>query len=250
VLALVRHGESTWVAEGRFQGRADPPLSETGRAQARAVGVRLAAPEAPPSLPLPAGAPVAIVHSPLRRAAETATAIADARRADTPLIALDDLVEIAQGTWEGLTHAEVRARYATELDAWRRDPLHHHAPDGEPLLAAAARARAAAAWTLGPNVPSTPGSPPPPSAGEPPEPVLGYERRYGDPDRSPRSDWAIVVAHDGILRLLLLELLGIDLARFWSYPFALAAVTVLDVAGGLVRLRAHNLDEHITALRR
>jgi probable phosphoglycerate mutase len=238
------------VAEGRFQGRADPPLSETGRAQARAVAARLAAPGAPPSLPLPPDAPVAIVHSPLRRAAETAAAIAEARGADAPLIARDELIELAQGRWEGLTHAEVRARYATELDAWRRDPLHHQAPGGESLLAAAARARVAAAWIVGPNAPYASGSLQPLTASEPPEPVLGYEPRYGDPDRSSRSDWAIVVAHDGILRLLLLDLLGIDLARFWSYPFALAAVTVVDVADGLVRLRAHNLEEHLAARRR
>ena len=36
-LALVRHGESSWIAEGRFQGRGDPPLSETGLRQATDV---------------------------------------------------------------------------------------------------------------------------------------------------------------------------------------------------------------------
>jgi broad specificity phosphatase PhoE len=62
--------------------------------------------------------------------------------------------------------------------------------------------------------------------------------------------WAIVVAHDGVLRLLMLDLLGVDLGRFWSFPFALAAISVLDLGGGLVRLRAHNLAEHVTALAR
>ena len=41
-LVLVRHGESTWVAEGRFQGRQDPPLSELGQQQAQLVANRLA----------------------------------------------------------------------------------------------------------------------------------------------------------------------------------------------------------------
>jgi broad specificity phosphatase PhoE len=81
----------------------------------------------------------------------------------------------------------------------------------------------------------------------PAEPVLGYEDVYG---RSRRQAWSIVVAHDGLLRLLLLRLLGVPMAHFWSFPFALASVSVVDLAGESPRLRAHNLDEHIAALER
>ena len=62
--------------------------------------------------------------------------------------------------------------------------------------------------------------------------------------------WAIVVAHDGVLRLMMLDLLGIGLEHFWSFPLALASVSVFDLSGGVVQLRAHNLDEHIAALSR
>lgn len=257
-LALVRHGESTWIEEGRFQGRADPPLSAWGLLQARAVAERLAHPAEPPSLPLPPGAPLAIWHSPLERAAGTAGAIAEARGHDAPLVALEDLAELAQGDWEGLTHDQVRERFPNELAAWRSDPLRHHAPGGEPLVAARARARAAAdgilralAGARGMWETSAPG---------PAEPVLGYERpgraatRYGSatpvPPTSADPVWALVVAHDGILRLLMLDLLGVPLERYWSFPFALASVTVIDIRDGLTRLRAHNLDEHIAALAR
>ena len=58
-LVLVRHGESTWIAEDRFQGRRDPPLSPRGERQAALVAARLADPLAAPSLPIPAGPPVA-----------------------------------------------------------------------------------------------------------------------------------------------------------------------------------------------
>ena len=64
------------------------------------------------------------------------------------------------------------------------------------------------------------------------------------------APWAVVVAHDGILRLLLLDLLGIGIEHFWSFPFKLASVSVLDLAGDVAQLRAHNLDAHVTDLGR
>ena len=75
VVAFVRHGESEWVAQGRFQGQGDPPLSDLGRRQALLTARRIARRARRPPLPLPAGTPRAIVHSPLARAAETATLI-------------------------------------------------------------------------------------------------------------------------------------------------------------------------------
>jgi len=81
----------------------------------------------------------------------------------------------------------------------------------------------------------------------PAEPVLGYERSYRS---GSGPSWAIVVAHDGILRLLMLSMLGLPIERFWSFPLALASVSVLDLRASVVQLRAHNLDEHIAALSR
>lgn len=244
ILALVRHGESSWIAEGRFQGRGDPPLSELGQRQAAAVGARLAAPSRMPSLPVPDAAPLAIWHSPLRRAAQTARAIHAARGADAPLRPLESLSELGQGAWEGLTHDEVRQRWPAELASWRDDPLHHHAPGGEPLTEALVRARSAGRSILGEAEHVVPGDDAEPA---PAEPVLGYERTFAGADA---PAWAVVVAHDGVLRLLMLDLLGIGLEHFWSFPLALASVSVLDLSAVVVRLRAHNLDEHIVALGR
>jgi broad specificity phosphatase PhoE len=243
-LALVRHGESAWIAEGRFQGRGDPPLSDVGLRQATAVGARMAAPSEMPSVPVPDYPPLAIWHSPLLRAAQTAGAIHEAREADAPLRPLDGLMELGQGQWEGLTHDEVRERWPTELAAWRDDPLNNHAPGGEALRDALLRARKARETILG-NAELTTADE---GAGvAPAEPVLGYERTFkggGGPA------WTIIVAHDGVLRLMMLDLLGIGIEHFWSFPLALASVTVLDLSSGIVRLRAHNLDEHIAALGR
>jgi probable phosphoglycerate mutase len=243
-LALVRHGESAWIAEGRFQGRGDPPLSDVGLRQAAAVGARLAEPANMPSVPVPDYPPLAIWNSPLLRAAQTAQTIHEAREADAPLRPLDSLMELGQGEWEGLTHDEVRERWPDELAAWRDDPLHNHAPGGESLSEALVRARAARETILGGDDVTT--------ADEgvglaPAEPVLGYERTFKGGDG---PGWTIVVAHDGVLRLLMLDLLDIGLEHFWSFPLALASVTVLDLSGGVVQLRSHNLDEHIAVLAR
>ncbi|MEA2026813.1 MAG: histidine phosphatase family protein [Chloroflexota bacterium] len=245
ILALVRHGESEWIAEGRFQGRGDPPLSDVGMRQAGAVGARLAAPTQMPSVPVPDTPPLAIWHSPLLRAAQTAQAIHEAREADAPLRPLDTLTELGQGEWEGLTHDEVRQRYPAELAAWREDPLDNQAPGGEALQDALLRARAAHRTILGTSEEVTASDE---GAGKAPaEPVLGYERTFKGDDG---PTWTMVVAHDGVLRLMMLDLLGIGIERFWAFPLALASVTVLDLSSGVVQLRAHNLDEHIAALSR
>jgi broad specificity phosphatase PhoE len=210
-----------------------------------ALGARLAAPLTPPSLPVPATAPAAIWHSPLRRAIQTAQAIHEAREADAPLRELDALTELSQGEWEGMTQADVRERYPERLRGWLADPVRHHAPGGESLTDAAARVRSARDTILGAQ-PLAEDALDRSTGGrvEPAEPVLGYPAGPA----STRSGWVIIVAHDGVLRLLTLGLLGIGLERFWSFPFGLASVSVLDLVGGVVRLRAHNLDGHIEAL--
>lgn len=235
-LAFVRHGESTWVAENRFQGQADPPLSTLGEQQAALIGIRLADPEASPALPLPATAPIGLWHSTLERAAATARAIESARGDHPPMRPDARLMELAQGEWQGLRHAEVSARYGAELAAWRSDPVHHHAPGGESLDEGARRVSAALqeiqAALLAADPPGTTAT----------DPVLGYG------SASTVWPWAIVVAHDGILRLALLALLGIPLDAYWSFPFALCALTVVELRDGRARLRAHNLAEHLVTL--
>lgn len=237
-LVLVRHGESTWVAENRFQGQADPPLSPLGERQAALVGARLADPSASPALPLPASPPIGIWHSPLARAASTAAAIGTARDVGLPLHADGQLQELAQGRWEGLTHTEVNAQYGAELAAWRDDPLHHWAPGGESLEDGSRRIRAA----LDDVLDALRGAATSPD--HPDDPVLGYG--------APATDWPwlIVTAHDGILRLALLSLMDVPLERYWAFPFALCAVTVVEISSGRARLRAHNLAEHLAALAR
>ena len=234
-LVLVRHGESTWIVEGRFQGRQDPPLSERGLRQAQLVAARLGDPLDGPPLPIPARPPAAVWHSPLTRARQTAELVARAQAVATPLVASPGLTEIAQGDWEGLTHAEVTDASGEILAGWRQDPTRVNAPGGERLVEAAARVEEALTAILG---------------------TLDAERS-GVVDDSPvpgygtggaQHPWGILVAHDGIFRLALLTLLGLPLERFWSFPFVLCGISVIDVRRGRAALAAHNLADHLAPL--
>jgi len=238
-LVLVRHGESTFIVEGRFQGQADTPLSPTGLRQAELVGSRLARAQDAPALPIPDRSPREIVHSPLRRTTQTAEAIerymAEAgtvvpRRADSGFL------EIGQGAWEGLHRTEIEARYAAELSAWRRQPLTAWAPGGESLPAVQARVRPALAGLL-----ATVAEGHPPGTHDRPQ-VAGY--REGPVDQP----WTMVVAHDGVFKVTLLTLFDVPLDRFWMWSMDLCGISVIEFRAGRPVLRAHNLTAHLAGL--
>ena len=245
VVAFVRHGESEWVAEGRFQGQGDSPLSELGRRQALLTARRIARRNRRPPLPLPAGAPQAIVHSPLARATETATLIGravnggrgdDAIAAPVPLLPEPGFLEIGQGEWEGLPGAEVVARWGEQLEAWRRDPLEAWAPGGESIPDVDVRVRIALRRLLGSL------------ATDAPAPVVGRSQVLGYGDLPADEPWSIVVAHDGVFKVALLALLDYPLARFWTLPFALCGITIVEIRGGRPRLRLHNATDHLSGV--
>jgi broad specificity phosphatase PhoE len=104
-ILLARHGETDWNREGRFQGHADPPLNQTGRAQAVELTAELSGVEL-----------TAVYTSPLRRALETAQTVA-AEHGLEP-VAVDALREVDVGSWQGLTRAEVEARFPEQLARW------------------------------------------------------------------------------------------------------------------------------------
>ena len=105
---LVRHGQSTWNADGRWQGQEDPPLSELGEAQAREAAGRLDRVDA-------------VWASDLVRARRTAEVIAAARALPVRFDAR--LRERHGGPWQGLTRAEIEADWPGHLTDGRR-------PDG------------------------------------------------------------------------------------------------------------------------
>jgi len=248
-LVLVRHGESTFIAEGRFQGQAETPLSGAGRAQAELAAARLAAPHASPSLPVPIGPPREIIHSPLRRTTQTAEAVGGAiamrlgavssgdEPAGTPPVRPDPaFLEIAQGAWEGLLHAEIVERWGDVLANWRRTPLEAWAPGGESLPEVQRRVRPGLRRLLAGL-----------ADGRPPgtldrDQVLGYRDPVAD------QPWSILVGHDGVFKIVLLTLFDLPLERFWTFSFALAGIGVVEFRAGRATLRAHNLTEHLAPL--
>ncbi|TCL80269.1 putative phosphoglycerate mutase [Curtobacterium sp. PhB142] len=99
LLYLVRHGETDWNAQRRIQGSTDIPLNDTGRRQAADAAELLARRRFD-----------AVVASPLSRAAETGTIIADRLGLAAP-VTYAGLAERAYGEAEGLTDTEVTAEY-------------------------------------------------------------------------------------------------------------------------------------------
>jgi broad specificity phosphatase PhoE len=236
-LVICRHGESTWINEGRFQGAADPPLSPLGERQAALLAARLADPLRPPSLPVPPSPPIAIWHSPLARTTATAAAVAGAL--SMPTTAVADLREISQGDWEGRLVTEILAADGERLRAWRRSPLGNEAPGGETLREADERARRALRRIVDQLVTASASHGP---ADPDRAPVLGY----GGPP--PARAWGILIGHDGLLRVVMLALLGLPLERFWTFPFVMAGISVIEFRGGMALVRAHDLDEHLASL--
>jgi broad specificity phosphatase PhoE len=238
---LLRHGESTAIVERRFQGQLDTPLSPVGRGQAALAAARLARPHAAPALPIPAGPPVEIVHSPLARTTETATLVAvaasasDAFGRQIPLRPDAGFAEIAQGKWEGRLSTEVVERWGDVLEAWHRHPTETWAPGGESLAVVDGRVRAALRQVFDRLVPNQ-------------RPASTEPRPFVGRPHIPDGPWSIVVAHDGAFKVVLLALLDLPLERFWAFPFAVCGISVVEVDDGQARLRAHNLTDHLAPL--
>ena len=101
-ILLVRHGQSTWNALGKWQGRADPPLSPLGQQQAKSASARI-------------GIVDAVIASPLVRARQTAEIIAEGIGVG-PVDTDDRLIETDAGDWTGLTFHEIRTGWPGWLD--------------------------------------------------------------------------------------------------------------------------------------
>lgn len=198
-LILVRHGETEYTEQRRYSGRGDVPLSESGRAQARATGARVA--ELAPSV-------AAVLSSPLSRCTATAAAIAGAL-GDVPVRTEDDLIECDFGQWEGRTFAEVRQQWPGEMDAWLASP-RIAPPDGESFTHVAERAHRVIAGLL---------------TAYPGETVVVVS--HVSPIKLVLRD--ALAAGDGFLHRLFLDAAGISLLDMWP-DGGVAVRTVNDTA--------------------
>lgn len=120
-MLLVRHGETDWNRQGRFQGQIDVPLNDTGRSQ----GGKAANFLHPVCLD-------AAYTSSMARPRETAEIILQ-HHPHLSLQALDDLREISHGEWEGLYTADIEDGYPGLLQQWQAAPETVQMPGGENL---------------------------------------------------------------------------------------------------------------------
>jgi len=133
MIYLVRHGRTQFNAEHRLQGSLDSPLTTIGIAQAKAQGRLL-------RRLIPHGSECPIVSSPLGRARATAALIAETM-GDAAINTDSRLAEVSLGEWEGLTPAEIDARWPGVRHPSIRTTWANGCPGSEPYDAAIARAR-------------------------------------------------------------------------------------------------------------
>lgn len=126
ILRIARHGETTWNAVGRYQGRLETPLSPLGQAQAQALagalqhrGVRR------------------IISSPLSRCVQTAVPLSTLT--GVPIETDTRLLEIAHGTWEGRYRTEIAQTEPELFSEWRDHPERVRFGGGESLADVLAR---------------------------------------------------------------------------------------------------------------
>ena len=192
-LLLVRHGRTAWNEAGRYQGQSDPPLAPEGEAEAAALAGTLRDERIG-----------CVLASPLRRAAATAAILA--RTLGLPPPATDPrLIELGYGAWEGLTQAEVKARWPELLRRWKRTPETVRFPDGEDLATVRARLDALLAdrpWEA------------------------------GGPGSTARGGAVLLVTHAGPIRLLRLAAEARPLAEFRRIETPPASLHALQLEGG------------------
>ena len=131
-IILIRHGETQWNIEGRYQGQEDTHLSERGLQQGHMVAQGLK------DTPIDAA-----ISSPLERSYMTCAFCAELHGLD--VLKDDRLLEINHGDWEGRLADDIEAQYPTEFHQWHTEPhlVTMPGPGGESLEDVRRRVRAA-----------------------------------------------------------------------------------------------------------
>ena len=118
---LIRHGETNWNKEGRFQGQIDIPLNDNGKDQARKTSEYLKNTSFNKAF-----------SSSMHRPYETAQIILQNKK-DLKIKKIDSLIEISHGLWEGKLEAEIREKWPILLKNWHDKPEEVTMPEGESI---------------------------------------------------------------------------------------------------------------------
>lgn len=213
-LYLVRHGRTAWNKGEVFRGTADVPLDDVGREQGRLVGE---------ALKTQARRAARILSSPLSRAMETASIIAEAF-AGVSAEADDRLTDIDVGEWSGVSLEEVSRRYPGQYQGWALTPHLFRFPGGQML-----REVQEQAWQA----------------------VRDAAPLLADSD-------VILVSHRLTLKALALKAVGAGLEHFWKVRLDTGSISVLELgeavtgdpdAGSRLVLSRLNDVSHLAPLR-
>ena len=199
-LILVRHGETEWNKDWRYQGQADLPLNKEGRRQALKLAKRVKEEKIS-----------AILSSDLKRAYQTANIIAKSHHLRVKKRTA--LREINYGVFEGLLLEEVKKRYKTILERWWDDPLSTRIPEGETLKEFKRRVSAVYVETT--------------------RRVVSTDPAGSDPKKT-----ILIVAHGGSLRIIVACALGLKLPQIRRIRFDNAGISIiiLDKARAVLTL--------------
>ena len=116
----MRHGETIWNRERRYQGQSDIPLTGEGRTQARILSERLK------------NEKIDVIYaSDLSRTIETAEIIA--KYHGQKVLTAPLMRELSFGIWEGMTYDEIIQKWPQEYKEWQADPYNKKPPEGETL---------------------------------------------------------------------------------------------------------------------
>ena len=151
-----------------------------------------------------------VLSSPMLRCTATAQPAAD--RLGLRVETDDRLIEIAHGTWEGRLRDEIAANDPVRYRAWREDPAHVQFEGGESCADVLQRWRDFAA-TFRPDVP------------------------------------ALVVTHDAVVRVALVDVAGEDLGTFWKWNIENGAYAILDVNENGWTIVEERANAHLNGLR-
>jgi probable phosphoglycerate mutase len=201
-IILVRHGETEWNVGEIFRGRIDIDLNETGKKQAELLGEYLS------ELKIEA-----IYSSPLKRALNTARAIA--RHHNLEVQITNGLNDLDFGQWQGLSRQEVRDKYQEAYAEWLNHPERVRLPGGETLGEVRARAIKVVNEVI-----------------------------------TKHTGMVVLVSHRVVNKVLICALLGLDDSHFWNIRLDTCGITTFTYENGRFVLARHNDTSFLKPLKK
>ncbi len=201
MIYLIRHGQTEWNKNCIFRGQKDIPLSKEGNLQARLTGKYLIGHDIE-----------SIYTSPLKRAFETATILAENFKSTVQKV--EDLKDINFGNWEGKSDLWVREHDASLYNLYRNFPEKSSFPDGESLNQCFDRA---------------------------------FRAFYSIASQNAQKDIAIVT-HRVILKLILIGILGLTTSSFWKIRLDTCSISEVELHKSSFIIKRINSICHLTKL--